>query len=230
MTIGIMGAMDQEIQLYKNQMDLISETNKAGIVYYEGMLNGKKVVLCKSGVGKVNASVCTQIMIDRFNVDCVIFTGVAGALHPELEIGDIVVSVDSQHHDMDASPLGFAKGEIPFADTSLFKADEKLVKLAVKASEALGEGNTFVGRVLSGDQFIANREIVKQLYEQMEGTCTEMEGAAVAQVCHMNQVPFVIIRSMSDKADGSAHVNFEEFTNLASQRSFQIVYNMLELM
>jgi adenosylhomocysteine nucleosidase len=216
MTIGIMGAMDQEIQLYKNQMDLISETNKAGIVYYEGMLNGKKVVLCKSGVGKVNASVCTQIMIDRFNVDCVIFTGVAGALHPE--------------HDMDASPLGFAKGEIPFADTSLFKADEKLVKLAVKASEALGEGNTFVGRVLSGDQFIANREIVKQLYEQMEGTCTEMEGAAVAQVCHMNQVPFVIIRSMSDKADGSAHVNFEEFTNLASQRSFQIVYNMLELM
>lgn len=230
MTIGIIGAMDQEIQLYKQEMNIIAETNKAGIIYYEGTMKGKKIVLCKSGVGKVNASVCTQIMIDRFNVESVIFTGVAGALHPELEIGDIVVSTDSQQHDMDASPLGFAKGTIPYSDKSLFEADKKLVELAVKASESLGEGKTVVGRVLSGDQFIADRNVVHQLHEVMEGTCTEMEGAAVAQVCYMNQVPFVIIRSMSDKADGSAHVNFGEFTNLASHRSFQIVNTMLELL
>lgn len=230
MTIGIIGAMVQEIELYKKEMNITGETHKAGIIYYEGTLNGKEIVLCKSGVGKVNASVCTQIMIDGFNVESVIFTGVAGALHPELEIGDIVVSTDSQHHDMDASPLGFAKGTIPYSDKSLFEADEKLVELAVKASESLGEGKTVVGRVLSGDQFIASRRVVQQLHEEMEGTCTEMEGAAVAQVCHMNQIPFVIIRSMSDKADGSAHINFEEFTNLASHRSFQIVNTMLELM
>lgn len=230
MKIGIIGAMDEEIKLYQEVMNVTSESVKAGITYYEGSLKGKNIVLCKSGVGKVNASVCTQIMIDQYGVHSVIFTGVAGALHPELEIGDIVVSRDSQHHDMDVTPLGFPKGVIPFAEKSIFLADDKLVEAAVKASEKFGEGKTFIGRVLSGDQFVASRETVQQLHTEMEGSCTEMEGAAVAQVCDMNQVPFVIIRSMSDKADGSAHVNFAEFTNLASHRSFQIVKNMLEIL
>lgn len=230
MKIGIIGAMDEEIKLYKAEMDINKEISKAGITYYEGTWKGKDVVLCKSGVGKVNASVCTQIMIDGFGVESVIFTGVAGALHPELEIGDVVVSRDSQHHDMDVTPLGFARGIIPFADKSIFLADEKLVNVAIQASDAIGEGKTVAGRILSGDQFIANREYVQQLRQEMEGACTEMEGAAVAQVCDMNHIPFVIIRSMSDKADGSAHMNFNEFTDLASHRSYQIVNNMLELL
>lgn len=225
--IGIIGAMDEEIQLYKEEMGNIRETHKAGITYFSGELKGKNIVLCKSGVGKVNASVCTQILIDQFQVEQVIFTGVAGALNPSLDIGDIVVSVDCLYHDMDVTALGFKVGEIPFSSKSIFKADDQLVKISVEASKDVVEGKTIPGRILSGDQFVADREKVKALHEQLHGDCTEMEGAAVAHVCDMNGIPFVIVRSMSDKADGSAHINFPEFTVLASRRSFDIVSRIL---
>ncbi len=225
--IGIIGAMDEEIQLYKDGMEGIHATEKAGIVYYSGKLKGKEIVLCKSGVGKVNASVCTQILIDHFHVSKVIFTGVAGALNPSLDIGDMVVSTDCQYHDMDVTALGFKKGEIPFTGKSIFMADSHLVEIAVQASKEVVEGKTITGRILSGDQFIASRELVKALHEELQGDCTEMEGAAVAHVCDMNQIPFVIVRAMSDKADGSAHMNFAEFTVLASNRSFEMVSRML---
>lgn len=225
--IGIIGAMDEEIQLYREAMGNVTETAKAGITYYTGTFNQKEVVLCKSGVGKVNASVCTQILIDQFGVNSVVFTGVAGALNPVLEIGDIVVSTDCQYHDMDASPLGFKRGEIPFAAKSIFRADERLVQIAVEAGKGVVEGTVLAGRILSGDQFVASRDLVKQLHEELHGDCTEMEGAAVAHVCDLNEVPFVIVRAMSDKADGSAHINFPEFTVLASKRSFEMVSRML---
>ncbi|MEW9670968.1 5'-methylthioadenosine/adenosylhomocysteine nucleosidase [Ammoniphilus sp. 3BR4] len=225
--IGIIGAMDEEIQLYKEGMQDITEKTTAGITYYTGKLKDKEVVLCKCGVGKVNASICTQILIDHFDVKEVIFTGVAGALNPDLEIGDIVVSSDCQYHDMDVTPLGFKKGEIPFSAKSIFRADDRLVQLAVKASQEVVEGKTIIGRILSGDQFVASRDTVKALHEEMQGDCTEMEGAAVAHVCDANQIPFVIVRAMSDKADGSAHINFPEFTVLASKRSYEMVSRML---
>jgi len=228
--IGIIGAMDEEIKLFKQDMQEVLETAKAGITYYSGTFGGKEIVLCKSGVGKVNASVCTQVLIDQFQVTAVVFTGVAGALNPRLEIGDIVVSSECMHHDMDATALGFRKGEIPFAAHSVFRADNRLVELADAASKSVVEGKTVIGRILSGDQFVADRGLVQELHEELSGDCTEMEGAAVAQVCDMNQIPFVIIRSMSDKADGSAHVNFTEFTHLASERSYQIVARMVEAM
>ncbi|WCK55765.1 5'-methylthioadenosine/adenosylhomocysteine nucleosidase [Aneurinibacillus sp. Ricciae_BoGa-3] len=227
MKIGVIGAMDEEIFLCKEAMNVQHEQEKAGIRFYEGDWQGVDVVLCKSGVGKVNASICTQILIDLFFVDRVIFTGVAGALHPQLEIADIVVSTDCQQHDMDVTALGFDRGIIPYSPKSVFAADPELVEAAVKASKQIIEGKTITGRILSGDQFVADRNLVKQLHEEMEGACTEMEGAAVGQVCDMNGVPFVIIRSMSDKADGSAHVNFAEFTQLASRRSYEILKNML---
>lgn len=225
--IGIIGAMDEEIQLYKEAMENVSETTKAGITYYTGTFNQKKVVLCKSGVGKVNASICTQILIDQFGVQSVVFTGVAGALNPTLEIGDIVVSTDCQYHDMDVTPLGFKRGEIPFSAKSIFRADDRLIQLAVEAGKGVIEGNIITGRILSGDQFVASRDLVKLLHEELRGDCTEMEGAAVAHVCDLNEVPFVIVRAMSDKADGSAHINFPEFTVLASKRSFEMVSRML---
>lgn len=225
--IGIIGAMDEEIVRFKQGLSSTQESVKAGITFYSGKFYGKDVVLCKSGVGKVNASVCTQIIIDNFKVDKVIFTGVAGALNPILEIGDIVVSNDCGHHDMDATALGFQRGEIPFSNKSIFNADPKLIELAVQASSKVIEGKSITGRILSGDQFIADRQVVKSLHEDLHGDCTEMEGAAVAQVCDMFEVPFVIVRSMSDKADGSAHINFPEFTKLASQRSYEIVSRML---
>jgi adenosylhomocysteine nucleosidase len=229
MKIGIIGAMDEEILHYQNRIELISEEVRAGITFFTGTLNGFTVVICKCGVGKVNASVCTQILIDRFSVSHVIFTGVAGALDTKLDIFDIVVSTDSIHHDMDATALGFKIGQIPYSEEFKFDADPFLQSLALDVSqEIVGEQKVVAGRILSGDQFIANREKVQQLYHELDGSCTEMEGAAVAQVCHMHDIPYVIIRSMSDKADGSANVNFLEFTKQASLHSFKIVDRMLK--
>jgi len=220
--------MDEEIEHILDGMGHHEAKTKAGITYYTGSFNGYGIVLCKSGVGKVNASVCTQILIDEFAVSHVIFTGVAGAVNPDLGIGDIVVSSDCVQHDMDATALGFKLGEIPYTDESLFKADPKLIDLAISAGKETVEGRKIVsGRILSGDQFIADRSKVKFLYDELQGYCTEMEGAAVGQVCSMNGIPFVIIRSMSDQADGSADVNFLEFTKLASKNSYEIVNEMV---
>jgi adenosylhomocysteine nucleosidase len=225
--IGIIGAMAEEIELLHEHVNVASQVTKAGITYFEGTLHGKAIIYCKSGVGKVNAAVCTQILLD-LGADCVLFTGVAGAVAPQLNIGDIVVSTSCVQHDMDCSPLGFARGTIPFHPRSEFPADERLIELASAASERLFSGRSLKGKVLSGDQFIASRETVKLLHETLGGACAEMEGASVAQVCDMNETPFVIIRSMSDKADGSAHVNFSEFTVTAANNSYQIIDDIVQ--
>lgn len=224
--IGIIGAMAEEIERLHQHVEIERQHEQAGIVYYEGKLHGQPVIYCKSGVGKVNAAVCTQLLLS-YGADCVWFTGVAGALDPRLEVGDIVVSSSCVQHDMDCSPLGFPKGVIPFHPNSEFKADPELVRLASEAGERLFPGRCLTGKVLSGDQFIASRETVQYLHQQFGGACAEMEGASVAQVCEMNEVPFIIIRSMSDKADGSAQVSFEEFTVLASDRSYQMIDDMI---
>ncbi|MCZ8520246.1 5'-methylthioadenosine/adenosylhomocysteine nucleosidase [Paenibacillus caseinilyticus] len=226
--VGVIGAMKEEIELFHEGMKDVRESVKAGITFYEGTFHGRSIVLCKSGVGKVNAAVTTQILIDLFGVAAVLFTGVAGAVDPELNVGDIVVSTECLQHDMDVTALGFPRGTIPYEATSLFAADEKLRRLAAEVSSELFGGRVKEGRVLSGDQFISSRETVGQLYSELSGACTEMEGAAVAQACTMNGIPFVIIRSMSDKADGSAHVNFAEFTQQASENSFRIIDGMLQ--
>jgi len=226
--IGIIGAMKEEIELFLEHMEQVQVTEKAKVVYREGLLRGKRVVLCKSGVGKVNAAVTTQVLIDTYGVEAIIFTGVAGAVDPELNVGDIVVSSECMQHDMDVTALGFPRGVIPYEETSLFISDEKLGQMAAEASKELFDGRVKVGRVLSGDQFIANLDAVSTLYSELQGACTEMEGAAVAQVCSLNNIPHVIIRSMSDKADGSAHVNFAEFTVQASGNSYRIVDHMLK--
>ncbi|MBO2944939.1 5'-methylthioadenosine/adenosylhomocysteine nucleosidase [Paenibacillus sp. F411] len=226
-TVGLIGAMDEEIELLLNEMECSERVVKAGITYVKGALQGKEVVVCKSGVGKVNAAITTQVLIDSFGVSQILFTGVAGALDPELNIGDIVISSSCMQHDMDVTPLGFQRGVIPYQEVSDFPADKELVSLAEAACQTLEDVSYKVGRVLSGDQFIASRETVELLYGELQGACAEMEGSAVAQACYMNGVPFVVIRSMSDKADGSAHVNYAEFTVASSRRSHRIVSRML---
>ncbi|MFB0845724.1 5'-methylthioadenosine/adenosylhomocysteine nucleosidase [Paenibacillus oleatilyticus] len=225
--LGVIGAMKEEIELFHEHMEQVRESTKAGITFYEGVFHGKSIVLCKSGVGKVNAAVTTQILIDTYGVEAVIFTGVAGAVDPSLNVGDIVVSTECLQHDMDVTALGFPRGTIPYEATSVFAADEGLRSAAAGASRELF-GAVKEGRVLSGDQFIASRETVQLLHKELQGACVEMEGAAVAQACSMNGIPFVIIRSMSDKADGSAHVNFAEFTVQASENSYRIVDQIIK--
>ena len=226
--IALIGAMNEEIELLVAHMTDISETVKAGITFREGTYFGKNVVVCRTGVGKVNAAVTTQILIDQFGVEAVIFTGVAGALDPELQIGDLVISTECVQHDMDVTALGFPRGVIPYAENSVYAADSKLVDLAVASGEKLFAGKVKKGRVLSGDQFIASREVVASLYQELNGVCVEMEGSSVAQVCAMNAIPYVVLRSMSDKADGSAHVNFAEFTVIASENSYKMVEDMVK--
>lgn len=226
--IGIIGAMEEEIRLLAAKLEEVEEGRLAGIGFLKGIMAGQRVVVCKSGVGKVNAAVTAQLLATAYDVEAVLFTGVAGALDPELGVGDLVVSLDCLQHDMDASPLGFARGVIPFQEQSVFAADPELVRLAAECGEAVLPGRVRTGRVLSGDRFIADPEEAAALRRDFGGMCAEMEGAAVAQVCAMNAIPFVIIRSMSDKADGSAPVSFAEFTALAARRSCELVMCMLE--
>lgn len=225
--IGIMGAMAEEIVLLQQHVNEARQGLKAGISFVEGTLHGKQVVFCRSGVGKVNAAICTQALIDQ-GADCVLFTGVAGALDPALEVGDIVISTSCMQHDMDVTPLGFARGVIPFQEVSDFQADSGLVDIAVQAAEEQFQGRYKTGKVLSGDQFIASRETVRFLREELGGACAEMEGAALAQACYMNGIPYVVIRSMSDKADGGAPDSFAEFTVKAANHSYQMIEAMVK--
>jgi adenosylhomocysteine nucleosidase len=225
--IGIIGAMLEEVELLQQKMIVEKMVRRAGIQFIEGSFCGKAIVVCKSGVGKVNAAMCTQALIDFYEVEAVIFTGVAGALDPSLNIGDIVISSDCMQHDVDVTALGFSRGKIPFQETSIFVSDSYLSKFAYDASVKLFPDKVKLGRVLSGDQFIASRDKVEELFKELDGICTEMEGAATAQVCMTNQIAFVIIRSMSDKANGSAPDNFAEFMKQAALHSYQIVEEML---
>jgi adenosylhomocysteine nucleosidase len=227
-TIGLMGAMDEEVELFLHKLTNTNSQILSGILFTQGEWHGKRVILCKCGVGKVNAAVCTQLLIQHFHVDCIIFTGVAGALDPRLDIGDIIISTDCTQHDMDVTALGFPLTTIPYAEHSIFPADPWLINQASGLAEQMYPGQIYRGTILSGDQFIANRAKVIELHQNLNGICVEMEGAAVGQVCHMNQIPFVIIRSISDKADGSAHVNFSEFIKHASQRSANLVEKLIE--
>ncbi|KHF39652.1 5'-methylthioadenosine/adenosylhomocysteine nucleosidase [Halalkalibacter okhensis] len=231
MKIGIIGAMNEEIERMKSEMNVTATHTIATVTFYEGTMHEQDIVLCKSGVGKVNAALTTQILIDKFAISYLLFTGVAGAVDESLDVGDLVISTSAMQHDLDVTALGFKKGQIPyFEGTSDFQADKKLVKIAVRAAEDAMKRHIVQGRIVSGDQFIADHEYVKGLREEFTATCVEMEGAAVAQAAVMNGVPFVIIRSMSDKANGEASLSFQEFTELASEQSHLLVSNMVKML
>ena len=225
---GIIGAMDEEVELIKNSMIIDKTVEKAGCTFLLGKINDKNVVVVRCGIGKVNAAMCTQILIDIFNVDAVINTGGAGAIADGIKVGDVIVSEDALQHDMDCSPLGDPIGVIPRMKESIFKADKRLIDAAFSASKKIIEGNTSLGRVVSGDQFIADAELKNKLKTNFSAGCAEMEGAAIAHICYMNSVPYVIIRNISDSSDGSADISFTEFCKTAAEHSGKIVLEMLQ--
>lgn len=228
MTYGIIGAMDLETKLLIEAMDESIETNLAGMTFYSGRLKGVDCVVVTSGVGKVNAAACAQILITHFCVARLINTGVSGAVHHELEVGDIVISTDCMEHDFDVTGFGYKYGIIPRMKTSNFIADIELVERAMAASKKeITDHKTLKGRIVSGDQFISSPQRKDFLLEHFDAYTTEMEGAAIAHVAYLNNIPFVIIRAMSDKADGSAQVNYDEFAVVAAHHSSNIVMNML---
>lgn len=227
--LGIIGAMDEEVSRLKEKMQVEKIEKKAGMEFFGGSLGGKSVVVVRSGIGKVNAGICTQILIDDFQVDGVINTGIAGSLKNEINIGDIVLSKDTLQHDMDATGFGYEPGVIPRMEQSIFEADEALIKLAKKVNDEVNPDiSTFVGRVVSGDQFISDSKKKEFLIEKFQGYCTEMEGASIAQVCYLNQIPFLIIRAISDKADNSATMDYEEFEAKAIEHTVGLVSGIME--
>ena len=217
--IGIIGAMEEEVRELIADMQECEMNEKASMKFYKGKLYGKDAVVVQSGIGKVNAAICTQILADCYHVDEVINTGVAGSLDAEINIGDIVISTDAVHHDMDVSALGDPVGQVPRMDVFAFPADKELAEKAMQANKkANPEIRTFMGRVASGDQFISKK-----------AKCTEMEGAAIAHGAYLNHIPYVIIRAISDKADGTAQVDYPTFEKQAITHSVNLMRELLPM-
>mgnify|MGYP003375959625 FL=1 len=227
--IGIIGAMEEEVELLKEKMTDTVIIEKAGMKFVKGNLKGQRVVVVRSGIGKVNAGICTQILADEFQVEAVINTGIAGSLKAEINIGDIVLSTDTMQHDVDAREFGYPLGQIPRMETLAFSADEALRKLAKEVCEEVNPDiQVFEGRVASGDQFVADRETKEKIIENTQAYCTEMEGAAIGQAAYLNKIPYLVIRAISDKADDSAHVDYPTFERQAIRHTVNLVSRMME--
>lgn len=223
--LAIMGAMDEEIELLLEGLRDREDLARPGVTLYRGTLDGVPVLLTKGGIGKVNAAMtATSLLLE--GATRVIFTGVAGGVHPDLRVGDIVVSTDLVQHDVDVTALGYAPGTLP-GEAPAWAADETLRAAALEAAGEVEGVQVLEGRVASGDQFIASREGVGRLWTSFGAACAEMEGAAVAQVCARADVPFVVIRSVSDAADHTAEVDYRTFMPLVARHAKQVVRGML---
>lgn len=225
--IGIIGAMDLEIELLINKFGTNRKEIVAGFSYYIGSINNKKVVLTCCGIGKVNAAACTQILVDRYGVDCIINTGIAGGLHESVKICDIVISNNVTYHDVRKVQMERC---FPFKDS--FQGNEKLIEIATAACELnkTKEWNYHIGRIISGESFVENSELKNNLIRDYSPHCVEMEGAAIGHVAYLNNIPFVVIRSISDNADEKATINYDTFEKIAANRSAEIVINMIQML
>ncbi|MBR1599576.1 MAG: 5'-methylthioadenosine/adenosylhomocysteine nucleosidase [Lachnospiraceae bacterium] len=227
--LGIIGAMDEEVAKIKEQMDDVNVTAMAAMDFYEGSIHGYPVVVVRSGIGKVNAAMCTQILAVKYKADAIINTGIAGSLDARIDIGDIVLSTDTLEHDMDAVAFGYPVGQIPRMDTLSFTADDDLRKLAREVCQNVNPDiSVFEGRVVSGDQFISDKDKKNWLVETFKGSCTEMEGAAIGHAAYLNNIPFLIIRAISDKADDSASVDYPAFEAKAIDHSVRLLLGICE--
>ncbi|MDY3766996.1 MAG: 5'-methylthioadenosine/adenosylhomocysteine nucleosidase [Lachnospiraceae bacterium] len=225
---GIIGAMEIEVEGLKKAMQVHRTVEKARMTFLEGTLCGQDVVIVRSGVGKVNAAVCTQILADEFGVDLIINTGVAGSLKSEIDIEDIVIATDVMHHDVDATLFGYQPGEVPQLGVVSFHADDDISRIAAQVSRDVNpEIKVFRGRIVSGDQFIFDTEIKQRIKNTFEGFCTEMEGAAIAQTAWLNGIPFVIIRAISDKAGDSEQMDYPVFEARAAADSLRLVEGLM---
>lgn len=224
--LGIIGAMEQEVETLLEQMENKTAFHKAGSTFYEGKLSGLDAVVVQCGIGKVNASLCMQILCDCFAVTHVVNTGIAGSLCADLDIGDLVISRDAMYHDFDCVHFGYPMGKVPGMDVVAFPADEKLAQLAFSAAEAVNPGHTKRGRVASGDKFVAEQTVKDAIIDITGALCTEMEGAAIAQTAYRNGVPFVIIRAISDKADNSAEMDYPTFERIAAHRCASVTMKL----
>jgi len=220
--LGIIGAMRIEVETLLEKMENVTMTKHAWSEYYEGTLEGLDVVVVQCGVGKVNAAMCAQILCSCYGVTHLVNTGIAGSLCAELDIGDLVVSTDAMYHDFDCNAFGYPSGKVPGMDVIAFPADPWLMEHAFAAAESVNPGHTKMGRIASGDQFVAEKALKETIIATTQGLCTEMEGAAIAQTAYRNGIPFVILRAISDKADDSAEMDYPTFERIAAHRCAEV--------
>ena len=217
MKLGIIGAMEQEVETLLGLLEDKKTTIHAATAFHEGKLEGLDVVVVQCGIGKVNAALCVQMLCDFYAVTHLVNTGIAGSLDPVLDIGDLVISLDAMYHDVDVTNFGYVPGQMAGMPAA-FAADTALVEAAYGAAEQVNPGHTRKGRVASGDQFVCTQDLKDKIIAVTGAQCTEMEGAAIAQAAYRNQIPFVIIRAISDKADNSAEMDYPTFERIAAHR------------
>lgn len=225
--IGIIGAMEPEVALLRQQISDISSTELGGYTFHSGKLAGMQVVLVQSGIGKVASALATALLIQHFKPDAIINTGSAGGFDPQLNVGDVVISTEVRHHDVDVTAFGYEMGQVPQMPPA-FSAHPVLIEAAEQSIQALGYCQTKKGLIATGDSFIcdpARIAVIRQHFPAM--LAVEMEGAAIAQVCHMLNTPFVVIRSLSDIAGKESPQSFEAYLAVASKNSSAMVQQLL---
>jgi adenosylhomocysteine nucleosidase len=225
--IAVIGAMEEEVIILRNQLENKKTEIIANSEFSSGTYGGKDVVLLKSGIGKVNAAMSTTILIERYHPDLIINTGSAGGLNPELNVGDLVISDDVCHHDVDATVFGYAYGQVPQMPAA-YQADERLIQVAEEAARSLEGIQVKKGRIASGDSFMSDPDRVQMVAEKFPGLqAVEMEAAAIAQVAYQYGLPFVIIRALSDIAGKESDLSFEQFLQTAALNSANLVIEII---
>ncbi|OEH91526.1 5'-methylthioadenosine/S-adenosylhomocysteine nucleosidase [Bacillus solimangrovi] len=228
MKIGIIGAMEEEIQILKNKIGHREKEVIGGFEFYSGNINGVEVVLLRSGIGKVNAAMSSALLLDRYKPDIVINTGSAGGFREDLNVGDIVVSTEVRHHDVDVTIFGYEYGQVPHLPAA-FKADDKLVDAAMDAAKNITSVQTVKGLIVTGDSFMNDTERVEFVRDKFDDLiAAEMEAAAIAQVCHQFNIPFVVIRALSDIAGKDSNISFDQFLDKAALHSSELVLEFVE--
>ena len=230
---GIIGAMDHEIDTLVGDLKDKKEEKKYGLTFFLGKLKNYEVVIVKCGIGKVNAGRTTQVLISEYSPKYIINTGIAGGLSQQLKIGDIVISTDLIQHDFDVTAFGYPKGYmctgVNKEEATKYVADKELSESIKKILEKVSEGrNVFTGRVLTGDMFIASKEKREELVKEFDGFCCEMEGAAVAQVASLNNIPFTVVRLISDLPSGQGPADYNKFEKEAAKMSSLAIETFLE--
>lgn len=228
MKIGIIGAMEPEIAILRDQIANRKDSIIAGCEFFEGQLAGHDVILTRSGIGKVAASVATTLLLEKFQPDAVINTGSAGGFDPELHVGDVVISSDVAHHDVDVTAFGYQPGQLP-QQPATFPSDKHLIEVTEQVMGQFSDLQSRVGLICTGDQFMCDPERIAQLRIMFPAMkAVEMEAAAVAQVCHQFKIPFVVIRSLSDIAGTESPTSFDAYLEIAAKNSSAMIVAMLK--
>ena len=228
MKIAIIGAMEEEVQVLRDKLTDVKVEVIAGSEYNSGKYEGKEVVLLKSGIGKVNAAMATAILLEKYQPDVVINTGSAGGLHTDLNVGDVVISTEVRHHDVDVTAFNYEYGQVPGMPAA-FPSDEKLVEIAKQCVKNINGIQVVEGLIVTGDSFMndpARVDFVKSKFGTLHAV--EMEAAAIAQVCYAFKVPFVVTRALSDIAGKESNISFDQFLKTAAVNSTQMVEEMIK--